>query len=510
MAIQSNRPGDLRLRDQIRFLLDTARALSREADLDMLFGRLHELIAEQFPAWTFFIVLHAGDEQQMRVPFYVEDGERFKEDRRLPIAGTITGEVFVSGRPRLIQTAEEFDRLRAITIGPGDTRRACSAIFAPLRAGDRTIGVISVQSEAPHSYDEEDLDLLVALGEQTAIAVLNAWRMTEIDQQRRELELLVEIGRGLASDEFSLEQMCRRIHAELSTIIDAHVFYVALLSEDGKSLHPEYCIDGTQEQPSNPIPLEHTFAETVLAGAQPVVVSDLHTDPRVRKYERFGDDATAVRSLIMLPLQIGQRRLGIVSVQSPRTGSYDGAALQLLRSITDQLALAVNNVQLYRRTAQRADRDALTNLYNRRYGMRRLAEELEQAGRRGKHICLLMIDLDNFKEINDTHGHPVGDVVLTHMADALRHSCRASDIVCRYGGDEFMVIFPNVLESETESIASRVREELKRRAVPVPNGSLAIEASIGVAVSQSGMDADALLLAADRALYRDKERARRH
>lgn len=508
MSMRSDRPGQRRLRDQIRFLLDTARALSREPDLDKLFTRLHQLIGEQYPAWTFFIALEA-DAAELDVPFYVEDGQRFAQPIRLPVAETITGEVFRSGQPMLVRTRSEFDRLRTIVIGPGDTGRAGSAIYAPLRAGDRTLGVISAQSVDEHCYDERDLELLVAVGEQTAIAVVNARRMIEIDQQRRELELLVEIGRGLASDEFSLQQMCRRIHAQLKTIMDAHVFYVALLGEDGETLHHEYCVEGSVEQHIAAVPVKRTLAQSVLASREPIVIADLATDRRVRKYDRFGDRASATRSLIMVPLRIGDRVIGVVSAQSPLPDAYNGAALRVLRSITDQLALAINNVQLYRQSEQRADRDALTDLYNRRYAMRRLADELERAHRRGTRICLLMLDLDNFKTINDNHGHPTGDLALRCVAQALRHSCRASDVICRYGGDEFLVIFPDLIEAETVPMVTRVRDELLRHTVPVAGASLALEASIGVAVSQNDMTADGLLLAADLELYKDKGRARR-
>jgi diguanylate cyclase (GGDEF)-like protein len=333
--------------------------------------------------------------------------------------------------------------------------------------------------------------------------------MIEIEQQRLELELLVELGRGLASDEFSLKQMCRRIHAQLGSIIDAHVFYAALLCDDGENLHPEYCVEGDTEVHIDAVPVNRTLAESVIATREPLVIGDLRHDSRVRKYDRVGDKATVMRSLIMLPLHIGDRPIGVVSVQSPRVGAYDGAALRLLRSITDQLALAVNNAQLYRQTEERADRDALTDLYNRRYAMRRLSDELDRGLRRGTRVCVLMLDLDNFKNINDTYGHPIGDLALLNIAEALRRSCRASDVICRYGGDEFMVIFPDLIEAEAAPMVTRLRDELLQRPLPVPGGTVAIEASIGVAVSEPGMDADALLVAADRALYDDKTRARR-
>lgn len=508
MAMRSDRPGERRLRDQIRFLLDTARALSREPDLDALFTRLYDLMAEQFTVGTFFIAVDNGIRAELDVPFYVEERKRFRLPIRLPVDATITGEVFRSGQPMLIRSREEFDRLRTIVIGPSDTARSQSAIYAPLRAGDRTLGVISVQHEKAQSYDEQDLELLVAVAEQTAIAVVNASHLNEIEQQRRELEMLVDISGGLASDEFALEHMCERIHGLLNTFIDAHVFYVALLSDDGDVLRHEYCIDGDRRVALEPVPVRRTFAESVLESREAATIGDLASDPRVRKFDAFGDTSTAARSIIMLPLLIGDRPLGVVSVQSPQPNAFPGSALRLLRSITDQLSFAINNVQLYRQTEQRADRDALTNLYNRRFAMQRLNDELERALRRGTHVCLMMLDMDNFKTINDTYGHPIGDLALQTIADALRRACRGSDVICRYGGDEFLVIFPDLIEAETTPMVTRVRDELLKHSVTVPGGSIALEASMGVAISEAGTDASALVAAADRELYRDKANAR--
>lgn len=508
MAMQNDRRGERRLRDQIRFLLDTARALSREPDLDALFTRVHGLIAEQFNLWTFFIALDGENRIEMDVPFYVENGKRFRQAIRLPVDASITGEVFRSGQPMLVRTREEFDRLRTMVIGPSDTARAQAAIYAPLRVGDRTLGVMSVQNTEASCYDEHDLELLVAVAEQTAIAVINAWHLNEIEQQRQELEMLVEIASGLASDEFALEHMCRRIHRQLKRFIDAHVFYVALLSDEGDVLRHEYCVDGDRRITLEPVQVRRTFAESVLESREAIVIGDLTTDPRVRKYDRFGDSSTASRSVIMLPMLIGDRPLGVLSVQSPQPNAYSQSSVRLLRSVTDQLSFAINNAQLYRQTEERADRDALTNLYNRRYAMMRLIDELQRAARRGTRVCVLMLDLDNFKTINDTYGHPIGDLALQTIADALRRACRGSDIICRYGGDEFLVIFPDLIEAETTPMVTRVRDELLNNKVAVPGGVIELEASMGVTVSQAGADADSLIRAADRELYRDKANAR--
>ena len=506
--MRTDRAGDRRLRENIRLLLDTARVLSREPDLNTLFAHLHDLIAERFPAWSFFIAL-AGGEGQMSVPYHVEDGRRADDIHRVPVDASITGQVFCSGQPVLLRTPQEFARVPMVVISPSEPHNApASGIFAPLCAGDRTIGVISVQSDRPNSYDEEDLELLVAIAEQTAIAVENSGHLHEIESQRRELELLVEIAGGLASDEFSMQHMCRRVHHQLQSVIDARVFYVALLSDDGLSLLPEYCAEAEHEVPVEAIPLAKTLAEQVLQSRNAIMIGDLKRDKRVHHYGRIGINHELPQSILMVPLCIGDTAIGIVSVQSLKKHAFTQSSLRILHLVTNQLALAIKNVQLFRETEQRVDRDALTGLFNRSYTMRRLAEELERAARRGNYVCALMLDLDRFKDVNDTYGHPIGDLAIRTVADGLRQACRSSDIICRYGGDEFLIVCPDLAEPESRAIVTRIRDELRLRRVAIPGSRIELRASIGVAISTPGMDAAAIVDAADRDLYQDKAHVR--
>ena len=156
------------------------------------------------------------------------------------------------------------------------------------------------------------------------------------------------------------------------------------------------------------------------------------------------------------------------------------------------------------------DRDGLTGLHNRRYLDKTFSELLAGAKHHGKRVALVILDIDNFKAFNDDHGHAAGDAVLRDLAQVLTRGSRASDLVCRYGGDEFVLVWPDMTAEEAVGRANQLRLA-GSEARTSHNGSAlpACQLSFGIAVYPEDADsADALLGAADRALYRDKGEGR--
>lgn len=151
----------------------------------------------------------------------------------------------------------------------------------------------------------------------------------------------------------------------------------------------------------------------------------------------------------------------------------------------------------------------LTGLWNHGAILDFLRRELDRGRRTGENLGLLMLDLDHFKKINDTHGHLVGDTVLEEVAKRLAKSVRSYDWVGRYGGEEFLVIVSNCPASAVEKYGERLRAALADKSVATAAGEIAMSASIGASCSQQGgFDQDSLLRAADAALYRAKELGR--
>ncbi len=154
-----------------------------------------------------------------------------------------------------------------------------------------------------------------------------------------------------------------------------------------------------------------------------------------------------------------------------------------------------------------AERDFLTGLYTRRFFMQRFEQECNRANREGTPLSLMMFDLDHFKRINDTYGHPAGDRVLSDLGTLLLNSCRNYDLVARLGGEEFCILMPGLGAEEAYKVAETLRLKISRT-IRIPQAEQRVSTSIGVAACSRDHDCESLLTRADQALYAAKAAGR--
>jgi diguanylate cyclase (GGDEF)-like protein/PAS domain S-box-containing protein len=198
-----------------------------------------------------------------------------------------------------------------------------------------------------------------------------------------------------------------------------------------------------------------------------------------------------------------------ISVSKAEVG--DGLVfVGLIRDITERKRAEAELQAAKEAAEEAARRDPLTGLWNHNRILEHLIEELARSDRLGTPVSVAMIDLDHFKQINDTHGHMVGDEVLREVSDRLAEVVRLYDKVGRFGGEEFVVVLPGTSQAEAEAAAERIRDALSGEPVPTSVGPLPITASLGVVTRQGELanDATTLLVAADSALYSSKESGR--
>jgi diguanylate cyclase (GGDEF)-like protein/PAS domain S-box-containing protein len=176
------------------------------------------------------------------------------------------------------------------------------------------------------------------------------------------------------------------------------------------------------------------------------------------------------------------------------------------RQLHEQLQ---ENVVLHARLTEQTLRDPLTGLHNRRYLEETLPRELSRAKRVGYPMALVMVDLDHFKRVNDTYGHPTGDAVLKAMASILLHGAREGDIICRFGGEEFLVALPNMTVERAQTRAMAWQLALGK--TPIQHGAFSVQITLSAGISafpDNGADVEILLHRADEALYRAKASGR--
>jgi len=488
--------------EDIRLLLKTARALASERDLEHLFERFHELIKPIMDATSFFVALGSWETGQMTIPFGMDGDDRMPVGGSLPIEASLTGHVFREGRPLIIRTLGDFDGYPSVIRGEGEDTQ--SALVVPMRVESRTIGVISVQSLRPNAYSERERDLLAAIAEQAAIAVENSQHLSSSEQLARELTLLAEVSRAL-STELSLRELCKTVCREARRVMDAPVFMVALRVDGTDTMRIEYCVQDDTEFEFADYSLENSIAKRVIEQNEPIVLqtrADLDKTP----HRYLHQDDKSLRSVAMAPLRLGDKCIGVMTAQSYKDGAYDDSSIRLLTAIGEQMALAVQNAQLFREARNRADRDPLTNVYHHRYLKTRLEEELGRARGSSESVAVIMLDLDNFKLVNDTYGHLVGDEALRVVTAVLHKACRGTDIIGRYGGDEFMIVLPDTSADQAVNVAERIEAELAaQQLAPGEAEPIPLHCSIGIATNpRDGATAAELIAKADAALYQSK------
>jgi diguanylate cyclase (GGDEF)-like protein len=217
----------------------------------------------------------------------------------------------------------------------------------------------------------------------------------------------------------------------------------------------------------------------------------------------------AARSLLVLPLLRGEQVLGTLVLASARPHAWSGATCEMLRVIGHQVAVSLQNADMYRQMEERATTDGLTGLTNRRAFQERLAHLHALAERTGQKFSLILTDIDHFKSINDTYGHPVGDAVLRNVAAVLASRSRKVDIVARYGGEEFVLVLPDTDGEGAAHFANKLREEIAAQVMTSEHGPFHITMSMGVAeYPPDGRDRQELVQHADEALYYCKEHGR--
>ena len=213
-------------------------------------------------------------------------------------------------------------------------------------------------------------------------------------------------------------------------------------------------------------------------------------------------------SLLVHPLRFRNRLQGAL-VAVGEKGAFDTAVARVLALVANQAAAAIDLVELVETNRSLALHDGLTGLLNRRAFDEALSRALAQAFRAEKPLALLMIDLDHFKQLNDTHGHAVGDIVLQGAAAEIRGQTRGGDLTARYGGEEFAVILPDTDGPAAFRMAERVRKALADCVVDVGREQVRISGSCGVSATDLGYDtAEALIRSADEALYASKATGR--
>jgi two-component system, cell cycle response regulator len=214
-------------------------------------------------------------------------------------------------------------------------------------------------------------------------------------------------------------------------------------------------------------------------------------------------------SLLVIPLLMHGRALGTLILGARRKHAFGGAVRPTLEVLASHLAVSLANARMVQKLEQMATTDGMTGLLNKRAMLEAAAQKVNAAARFSRKLSVLVTDIDFFKKVNDTYGHDIGDVVIKGLGEILKRQKRTTDVVARFGGEEFVILCEETDERGAMLLAERIREELGKTTFHAPAGSLQVTCSVGVATfPEAGRDWDGLFKAADEALYASKRGGR--
>ncbi len=283
--------------------------------------------------------------------------------------------------------------------------------------------------------------------------------------------------------------------------LQAEVCSVYLYAEGGSGLDRVYSTGSPAEMDLFDHQLNAPLVEAVVSTGAPRVHNDFAFEIQVP----FSGESFAVRSLLCMALKRKGATIGAIEILNRKSGGFTAADEELVRMLVEPIAVAVTTVRMFDSSERLSITDDLTNLYNHRYLMQYLETEVRRCLRYKKKVSLLFMDIDGFKRINDTYGHMVGSRAISELGRLLRSLLRDTDIVGRYGGDEFIVILPETPLNGALVIAERIRKNVEDYDFLVHEKSVQLTVSVGVAnCPKHTYTAEGLIKKADAAMYRAK------
>jgi len=219
----------------------------------------------------------------------------------------------------------------------------------------------------------------------------------------------------------------------------------------------------------------------------------------------FVEELADVRSELAVPIKIKNKVIGVLDIESVELNAFDESDLATLTILTEMIAIAIENARLYKESERLAITDDLTGLYNTRYFYTALEKEIERSQKLGHSFSITIFDINDFKKYNDTYGHLAGDQILEELAGFIMKKCRNSDIIARFGGDEFIIILPEAEYKGAVLVSERLRTSVEKHLFKINEKEKESKITISLGIATYPKDATNikdLINAADINLYR--------
>jgi diguanylate cyclase (GGDEF)-like protein len=431
--------------EELHILNEIGRVFSSTLGVDELFENIFTEMRRLFDVSNFFITQYDSRREEIRYEVEIVDGKRLPKRSR-PAANYPTEYLIRTRQPLLLRerVAEEARRLGFEP--PENVNCFCGV---PLILYNRVIGVMAVHSPQERAFDEGHLELLRVLASEAGIALENARLFSEEQKKSRQLTLLNNISRHAIST-LNPDEMLAKVAAEMETALSYDHLGIGLLDYASKEIVIQAEGGKRQGARDRRISLDAGLLGQVARTGQMATLREAGGSGLRTVLE---DSVSA----IALPIVYADQLLGLLYVETQQAWDFAEEDIKLLQTLTDLVAGALHNALTFQRAQEQAITDGLTGVKTHRFFMEALSAEWKRSTRAGRDFSLVLMDLDRFKFVNDFYGHLEGDVVLQRVGQILEQNCRRSDVVARYGGDEFVILMPETNIEQGRQLAGKLR-----------------------------------------------------
>ncbi len=431
---------------EYELLTEIGQAISSHLNQDEVLRTVQIELGQIFDTSTFYIAFQEEDE----IHFELEiEGGIICAKRSRKVGNGFTEHIIRTGEPLLIKSDLEGMRSKlGVDFVPARPARSFCAV--PIFLGGRAVGVMAALStERESQFLARDLEVMQTVAGQLGVAVENARLFMEEQRRARHLAFLNNISKMAISSE------------------DAEQMMVDIVREIQKNFRYDHIGIGIMDYATKDIEIKAEAGTTSQTLGRRVAVGS----GVLGKVARTGVSALVQnagpgqlagvlpesRAVLCLPISYGETLLGVLNVESRDENAFAPQDVLILNTLADLLATALHNSFVFQKLQQQSITDGLTGIKTRRFFWEALSSEWKRASRSGRPFSVVLIDLDKFKEVNDSLGHLEGDLVLARVGRLLEQKCRQSNVVARYGGDEFIILMPETGIEQAQVLAERLR-----------------------------------------------------
>jgi diguanylate cyclase (GGDEF)-like protein len=431
---------------EYELLTEIGQAISSHLNQDEVLRTVQEELGQIFDTSNFYIAFQEEDE--IRFELEIEGGILLpKRSRR--VGHGLTEYILRTGEPLLIES--DLEQVRAKLgvdfVPPSPARSFCAV---PIFLGGKPAGVMAALStEREAQFLSRDLEVMQTAAGQLGVAVENARLFTEEQRRARHLAFLNNISKMAISSE-DAEQMMADIVREIQKNFRYDHIGIGIMDYATKDIE----IKAEAGTTSQTLGRRIAVGSGVLGKVARTGVSALVQNAGPGQLAGVLPESRAV---LCLPISYGETLLGVLNVESRDENAFAPQDVLILNTLADLLATALHNSFVFRKLQQQSITDGLTGIKTRRFFWEALSSEWKRASRSGRPFSVVLVDLDKFKEVNDSLGHLEGDLVLARVGRLLEQKCRQSNVVARYGGDEFIILMPETGIEQAQVLAERLR-----------------------------------------------------